>query len=77
MSPSTGSVERPKPGTRGDTPDAGPAPATLSRPAPATPSRLYRSVWLMHRAYHRLTRRGLSRPTPDRWGMLSLGRSVD
>jgi deazaflavin-dependent oxidoreductase (nitroreductase family) len=33
---------------------------------------MYRSFWAMHRAWHRLTRRGLSRPKPDRWGTLSL-----
>ncbi len=40
--------------------------------ASATPSRVYRSFWAVQRAYHRLTRRGLSRPKPDHWGTLCL-----
>jgi hypothetical protein len=44
------------------------------RAAPATPGRSYRSLWAVHRAYHRLTRRGLSRPRPDPWGTLRLTR---
>ena len=64
MNASRSSDGMPEADARGD--------ARNDRPAPATPSRLYRSFWVMHRAYHRLTRRGLSRPKPDRWGTLDL-----
>ena len=38
------------------------------------PRWLFRSVWVVDRASHRLTggRRGLSRPKPDRWGTMGL-----
>jgi deazaflavin-dependent oxidoreductase (nitroreductase family) len=40
--------------------------------APAIPARSYRSFWALHRAFHRFTNRGLSRPRPDHWGTLCL-----
>ena len=44
------------------------------RPPRLPPRWLFRSYWVVDRAYHRLTggRRGLWRPKPDRWGTMRL-----
>ena len=47
--------------------------AELDRPSPHVPASLIRTIWMGHRALHRLTRGGFLRePAPGRWGMLRL-----
>lgn len=44
------------------------------RPAPLPPRWFVRAAWVGHRAIYSITggRRGLRRPTAERWGMLRL-----
>jgi deazaflavin-dependent oxidoreductase (nitroreductase family) len=47
---------------------------TASRPAPLPPRWFIRIAWVTHRMYYRLTggRRGVWRPTAERWGAMRL-----
>ena len=54
-------------------PEAASAGATSLKPPPPVPRWLVRTIWLSHRAAHRITGGRLLRPaTPTQWGMLRL-----